>query len=1368
VTDPTTIGRYKIVSRLGQGAMGALFLAHDPIIDRMVAIKVMRDGADNPELRERFAREARAAGRLRHPNIVTIFDVGEEAGHPFIAMEYVPGDTLKAVIHRPTPLPVTRKLKLIEELCDGLSYAHKSGLVHRDIKPANLMLDSDGVLKILDFGIVRFSSSGMTQAGMLVGTLTYMSPEQISGKPIDHRSDIFAVGDVAYELISHRQAFPGSLDDGIMGRILNSPPQPLPQLCPGLDPAVIDIVYKALEKDPANRYQDLSRMRRDLTRVRERLERDEEADIAPTQQFSASTIASVGRKPPDAGSSSGHGTKSPARREMELRRQTRIKESLESAERALAAREFQAAIAAAEEAALLDAANERAMEIVDRAHAAIEDGQVHDWLEQAREFLNRGEPTSAAGLVDRARALRPALPEVAAVQRTVDEVRREIELARERAHIIAEATARARSDFAAGSLESAIRAADEALARQPDHPEARQIKEQATAALEEKRRRDAHEQAAADALARARREFASDNHAAAIAILQQFAPPHPAIQDALESMRREAAEIAERRAEAEREALRRKIAGLLAAAQQAADAGQYVEALGLLDRVRELDQQAPGLEALRRKVIDRRTAAEKAARDRALIDRKLADAAAALEQDDFRTASRLHQEARRIDASNAAVGAFTETFRRQIAAGVHAAQQAAEAGRFDEAIDALERVRQFEPESGASHALLEQIRTRKAAAEAAARTREAVAQKIADAAAARDRREMARAARLCDEALKLDPASEPAGALAAEIRQVRETAKAHLAASQKAIGSREFRAALEEVDRARAIDPDATGLGALAERAAAGLGELEREARRQQEIRTALAAAVARLEAGDLEPAMQFANEALKLDASNPDGRGLRDTIQRALDTRAEEQRQEAERQKREAAIAKAMRKAQKARSHDAALKILRDTLSIDPQHDDLRAAIAEREAAAQAELRKSGVITVQPTPEPVAEAPAGRRTLGAFVAAAAALLILAVGVWALVGRGDDAPQPQPSPDTQNHPADENPPVQTESPAVPDPQSRTPAPSNPESRPAGPPAQPPDAVPPPDAAPEAGRAASPPAGDAGAVERQVTPFRLNARRQFAQRQFRDALASAEGGLKLNPGDPALRSIVVSIADQAQEEARAARDAAMRANAPSLATATYEAAMGRVREALAERKTGRVPASINAFWAARDLFTKASSEAKDATEREAERKRAEARAAEEAKAKADAARAEKTPPPPVNPPKVESKPPAAVPKPETNVPRPADDRQLIDQTLRRYEAAYNAMDVTALRRVWEMSQSQAQGIERGFGNATSYQVSVQPTNIAIKGDTATVVAETSFTVRLRGAGGTQEATSTTTFTLQKRGPLWMITGVSARR
>ena len=207
------IGRYQILDKIGEGGMGSLFLARDPAIDRLVAIKLLRHGLDTEPLRERFAREARAAGRLRHPHIVTIFDVGEHDGDPFIAMEFLAGETLAELIRDGARLSLSRRLKLLEELCDGLGYAHRAGLVHRDIKPANLMVDADGVLKILDFGIVRVSDSGMTQAGVLVGTVNYMSPEQVVGSTVDHRSDIFAVGLVAYELISGRQAFPGTMKD---------------------------------------------------------------------------------------------------------------------------------------------------------------------------------------------------------------------------------------------------------------------------------------------------------------------------------------------------------------------------------------------------------------------------------------------------------------------------------------------------------------------------------------------------------------------------------------------------------------------------------------------------------------------------------------------------------------------------------------------------------------------------------------------------------------------------------------------------------------------------------------------------------------------------------------------------------------------------------------------------------------------------------------------------------------------------------------------------------------------------------------------------------------------------------------------------
>src|SRR4051812_7652539 len=180
---PPTIGRYEIVQPIGHGGMGTLFLASDPKIgNRQVVIKVLREGFDTAESRERFQREANAAGALHHVNIVTIFDVGDTDGAPFIAMEYVQGETLTEVVRRRANFPLGRKIVLMEELCAGLHFAHRAGVVHRDIKPANLMIDRDGVLKILDFGIARFGTSKVTRTGIVVGTLNYMAPEQLGGQ----------------------------------------------------------------------------------------------------------------------------------------------------------------------------------------------------------------------------------------------------------------------------------------------------------------------------------------------------------------------------------------------------------------------------------------------------------------------------------------------------------------------------------------------------------------------------------------------------------------------------------------------------------------------------------------------------------------------------------------------------------------------------------------------------------------------------------------------------------------------------------------------------------------------------------------------------------------------------------------------------------------------------------------------------------------------------------------------------------------------------------------------------------------------------------------------------------------------------------
>src|SRR5262245_11244438 len=149
------VGRYQIVDKLGQGGMGSLYLARDPAIDRLVAIKLLRDDFDDAEIRERFTREARSAGRLRHPNIVVVFDVGEHEGQPFIAMEYIPGQTLGEIIKRGQTLDPARVTSIVVDICGALDYAHRAGIVHRDIKPANIMLDSSDVVKILDFGIAH-------------------------------------------------------------------------------------------------------------------------------------------------------------------------------------------------------------------------------------------------------------------------------------------------------------------------------------------------------------------------------------------------------------------------------------------------------------------------------------------------------------------------------------------------------------------------------------------------------------------------------------------------------------------------------------------------------------------------------------------------------------------------------------------------------------------------------------------------------------------------------------------------------------------------------------------------------------------------------------------------------------------------------------------------------------------------------------------------------------------------------------------------------------------------------------------------------------------------------------------------------------
>lgn len=258
---PERIGRYRLVSVLGRGAMGIVYLGYDEGIDRQVAIKMIHRrllaSDDGAEWLERFRREVRAAGRCLHPNIVTIFEYGEEESVPYIVMEYVQGRELRDYLKERQPLPAANAIAVIVQVLQALGHAHANGIVHRDIKPANIILLADNQVKVTDFGIARMEAgTGMTQVGMMVGTPGYMSPEQFQGKEADRRSDLFAVGVVLFELLTGMRPFPGRGASELMYQLLNESPRRATQLNSLLPPAIDTLFNKALAKSPDERFQD--------------------------------------------------------------------------------------------------------------------------------------------------------------------------------------------------------------------------------------------------------------------------------------------------------------------------------------------------------------------------------------------------------------------------------------------------------------------------------------------------------------------------------------------------------------------------------------------------------------------------------------------------------------------------------------------------------------------------------------------------------------------------------------------------------------------------------------------------------------------------------------------------------------------------------------------------------------------------------------------------------------------------------------------------------------------------------------------------------------------------------------------------------
>jgi eukaryotic-like serine/threonine-protein kinase len=254
------LGRYEVLGELGQGAMGVVYKAKDPLIDRVVAIKTINLGLAMDEKEEyegRFYQEAKAAGRLNHPNIVTIYDVGKSGDIAYIAMEFLEGRELRDILNEGALLPVDQVLNIVAQVAQGLAYAHEHDIVHRDVKPSNIMVIRDGHAKITDFGIARMASASVrTQTGMVLGSPKYMSPEQVMGKSIDQRSDVFSLGVMLYEMLTGQAPFSGENVNAIMYQTLNAVPAPPNTLNPGVPEMVNFIVAKALAKGVEDRYQN--------------------------------------------------------------------------------------------------------------------------------------------------------------------------------------------------------------------------------------------------------------------------------------------------------------------------------------------------------------------------------------------------------------------------------------------------------------------------------------------------------------------------------------------------------------------------------------------------------------------------------------------------------------------------------------------------------------------------------------------------------------------------------------------------------------------------------------------------------------------------------------------------------------------------------------------------------------------------------------------------------------------------------------------------------------------------------------------------------------------------------------------------------
>ena len=500
------IGKYEITGILGRGGMGVVYRAEDKRIGRLVAIKTLTENfSGQPEMLERFYREAQA-GILQHPNIVIVYDLGDEDGVPFIVMEYVSGEPLDKLIASGRQMHVIDKLSIIEQVCLALGYAHQRGVVHRDIKPANVIVQQDGVAKIVDFGIARVQGSsaegGLTRTGNVIGTIHYIAPERLKGRPFDGRSDIFSTGVMLYLLLTGQLPFNGE-DMTVLQKLVNEPHPPLSTYLTNYPPALDAIIDRSLAKDPEQRYATGEEFAADLHALAEQLKKGQVTELfsdaerlTAEQQFGRARevlLQLVRIDPQHTGARQliGIVQQNLAR----LQRAEQVRQLIAEAEEAIASSRFTEAIASLDHAAQLDPENaELKTRLEETKETKRRNDEIATLMTQADTLRERSDWTGALRVVEKALQLDQQDSRIRAIH---TEISREIKLAAQREQI-REMLGKARQEISSRRFTGAIEILREVGKLDPSVAEAETLLQTAVAGQEQERRRKLIEQIQAE------------------------------------------------------------------------------------------------------------------------------------------------------------------------------------------------------------------------------------------------------------------------------------------------------------------------------------------------------------------------------------------------------------------------------------------------------------------------------------------------------------------------------------------------------------------------------------------------------------------------------------------------------------------------------------------------------------------------------------------------------------------------------------------------------------------------------------------------------------------------------------------------------